>query len=124
MVCISLVSVRYTFVYNFSFICLLPFCLLFSVLSSSCASSFVFCFFLCFSLLWYWVLASIVAEFLSCFWTSDRNSVHRLEVTLTYTHCRELMKSVGKLLIEMLLSHMLLLMVPEQGRDFHCHSYC
>jgi hypothetical protein len=38
-----------------------------------------------------------MAESSSSFWTFDRNSVHRLLVTLAYSTCRELVKSVGKL---------------------------
>jgi hypothetical protein len=41
-----------------------PFCLLYSVLSSLCATSFfLFYFFSLFSLIWYTVLAIIMAEF-------------------------------------------------------------
>ncbi len=56
--------------------------------------------------------------------TCNRNSVHRSVDTLTSTHCRDLMKSVGKVVMDKLLSYMLLLMFPEQVTDCHFCSYC
>jgi hypothetical protein len=50
-----------------------------------------------FSLLCCLLQARIMAESSCCFWTCIRNSICRLVVTLAYTFCRELMKSVGKL---------------------------
>jgi hypothetical protein len=55
--------------------------------------SFLFMFLLVLFLL----LSSTMAESFCCFWTCNRNPVWRLVFTLAYTHCRELMKSVGKL---------------------------
>ncbi len=49
-----------------------------------------------FSLLLCMVLASNMDESSCCFWNWGRNSVHRLVATLTYTCCRDPMKSVGK----------------------------
>ncbi len=52
-------------------------------------------------------------------WICNRNSVvHRLMSLLAFTHHRELMKSVGKL-VEKSLSYMLLLMVPKQVGGWH-----
>jgi hypothetical protein len=85
----------------------------YSVLSSLCVFSFSFVFLSAFFLIWCTVLASIIAESSHCFLTCSRNSLHRLVVTLTYTHFRELRKLVGQLL---------LLMVTKQLRYCHCCS--
>ncbi len=57
----------------------------------------------CFSCLFFrWMVlvqASINAKSSHCFRICDRNSVHRVVVILAYTHCKKLMKSVGKLSI-------------------------
>ncbi len=77
---------------------------------------FFFCISVCIFPHLVYVLASIMAESSHCFLTCSRNSLHRLVVTLTYTHLRELRKLVGQLL---------LLMVTKQLRYCHCCcSYC
>jgi hypothetical protein len=61
-----------------------------------CLSCCVFLFYvmsLCCCLL----LASSTVESSHCFWNCSRISIERLVFSLTFTHCRELMKSVGKL---------------------------
>jgi hypothetical protein len=77
-----------------------PCCMLFYVFSSFCVCFFIFPLFFSLYFFPFYVgslLASIMAEFSHYFWTCNRNSGHRLVGTLTYTHCRELMNSVGKL---------------------------
>jgi hypothetical protein len=60
-------------------------------------SLFVFLCFFVWSLLWGLLLASSMAESSNCFQNCSRNSVHRMVLVTAFTHCRELMKSVGKL---------------------------
>jgi general stress protein CsbA len=66
---------------------------LFCVFCLSCRVFLFFVISLCCCLL----LASSMAEFSCCFWICSRNLVCRLVFSLAFTHCKELMKSVGKL---------------------------
>lgn len=61
------------------------------VLSSFCVCFFGYYLYCCLS------LANIMAESLHSFWTFSRSSVCTLVFILAYTHCRDLMTSVGKL---------------------------
>jgi hypothetical protein len=60
------------------------------------------------------LLAISMVKSSCCFWNCSKNSVCRWVLVNTFTHCRELMKSVGKLWEVKSLSHIQLLMVLEQ----------
>ncbi len=87
------------------FLCVLSILLCFSVISLCCL-----------------LLASSMAESV-LFQICNRNSVCRLVFSLAFTTVGSWW-SQWEVVIEKSLSYMLLLMVPEQVRDWHCCSYC
>ncbi len=82
--------------------------------------------FLCFfvwSLLWGLLLASSMAESSHCFRNCSRNSVRRMVLVTGLYPLWGADEVSGEVVIVKSLSYILLLMVPEQVRDWHFCSY-